>query len=75
MSFADELLPAWNEAISPAIAAAGYDSMRIDSEQNNAGIVDVIKAKIRQADSRGFHFIFPKNHLFANYLKSPSVKD
>jgi hypothetical protein len=49
MSFADALTPVWQDEILPGINDAGYDAVRIDSEQFNAGIVDEIKAKIRQA--------------------------
>jgi nucleoside 2-deoxyribosyltransferase/predicted RNA-binding Zn-ribbon protein involved in translation (DUF1610 family) len=47
MWFSDEVLPLWTEVIAPAITAAGYEALRIDSKQHNGKIDDEIMASIR----------------------------
>jgi nucleoside 2-deoxyribosyltransferase len=47
MWFSEEVLPLWKEVIEPAITAAGYEAMRIDSKQHNGKIDDEIMASIR----------------------------
>lgn len=47
MWFSDEVLPLWKEVIEPAITAAGYEALRIDSKQHNGKIDDEIMASIR----------------------------
>lgn len=47
MWFGDEVLPLWKEVIEPAINAAGYEALRIDSKQHNGKIDDEIMASIR----------------------------
>lgn len=47
MWFSEEVLPLWTEVIKPAITAAGYEALRIDSKQHNGKIDDEIMASIR----------------------------
>jgi nucleoside 2-deoxyribosyltransferase len=47
MWFSDEVLPLWTVVIAPAITAAGYEALRIDSKQHNGKIDDEIMASIR----------------------------
>ena len=47
MWFSDKVLPLWKEVIEPAITAAGYEALRIDSKQHNGKIDDEIMASIR----------------------------
>ncbi len=47
MWFSEEVLPLWKEVIEPAITAAGYEALRIDSKQHNGKIDDEIMASIR----------------------------
>ncbi len=47
MWFNDEVKPLWTEVIEPAIRAAGYEPLRIDSKQHNGKIDDEIMASIR----------------------------
>jgi nucleoside 2-deoxyribosyltransferase len=49
MWFGQEVYPLWIEAIEPAIRAAGYEPLRIDSKQHNGKIDDEIMASIRAA--------------------------
>lgn len=49
MWFSDEVRPLWEEAISPAIAAAGYVPVRIDQVEHNNRIDDEILAQIRRS--------------------------
>lgn len=47
MWFSEEVQPLWKEVIEPAITAAGYEALRIDSKQHNGKIDDEIMASIR----------------------------
>lgn len=47
MWFSDEVKPLWVDLIEPAIRAAGYEPLRIDSKQHNGKIDDEIMASIR----------------------------
>jgi hypothetical protein len=47
MWFNEEVLPLWKEVIEPAVVAAGYDALRIDSKEHNGKIDDEIMASIR----------------------------
>lgn len=47
MWFDEKVLPLWKEVIEPAITAAGYEPLRIDSKQHNGKIDDEIMASIR----------------------------
>lgn len=47
MWFSDEVKPLWINVIEPAIRAAGYEPLRIDSKQHNGKIDDEIMASIR----------------------------
>ena len=47
MWFSDEVKPLWMDVIEPAIRAAGYEPLRIDSKQHNGKIDDEIMASIR----------------------------
>jgi nucleoside 2-deoxyribosyltransferase len=49
MWFSDDVKPLWTEGIEPAIRAAGYEPLRIDSKQHNGKIDDEIMASIRSA--------------------------
>jgi hypothetical protein len=49
MSFSDELLPAWNEAIEPAAKDCGYTPNRADSKPHSDDINFRILAEIRKA--------------------------
>jgi hypothetical protein len=49
MWFNDEVAPLWTQVIAPAIRAAGYEPLRIDSKQHNGKIDDEIMASIRAA--------------------------
>lgn len=52
MWFSPEVQALWEEVISPAITAAGYDPLRIDKKDHNEKIDDAIVAEIRAA-----HFV------------------
>lgn len=47
MWFSDEVKPLWVDVIEPAIRAAGYEPLRIDSKEHNGKIDDQIMASIR----------------------------
>jgi hypothetical protein len=47
MWFSEEVLPLWTKVIAPAITAAGYEALRIDSKQHNGKIDDEIMSSIR----------------------------
>jgi nucleoside 2-deoxyribosyltransferase len=47
MWFSEEVRPIWMQVIEPAIRAAGYEPLRIDSKQHNGKIDDEIMASIR----------------------------
>ena len=47
MWFSDEVKSLWTDVIEPAIRAAGYEPLRIDSKQHNGKIDDEIMASIR----------------------------
>lgn len=47
MWFSPEVLPLWTQVIEPAIRAAGYEPLRIDSKEHNGKIDDEIMASIR----------------------------
>ncbi|MES2219090.1 MAG: hypothetical protein V4501_11865 [Pseudomonadota bacterium] len=47
MWFDESVKPAWEQAIEPAIKAAGYEAKRIDAHPHNGVIVDEIIALIR----------------------------
>jgi len=49
MPFSKEFDDIWSNAISLAISLAGYDPVRVDSVAYNTGIMDQIKAKIRES--------------------------
>lgn len=49
MWFNEEVKPLWDQVIAPAIQAAGYEPLRIDSKQHNGKIDDEIMASIRGA--------------------------
>lgn len=49
MWFNPEVLPLWEQAIEPAVRAAGYEPLRIDAKQHNGKIDDEIMASIRAA--------------------------
>lgn len=49
MWFKEDITPIWTEAISPAIAAAGYHPIRIDEVNHNNRIDDEILAQIRRS--------------------------
>lgn len=49
MWFSEEVTPIWTDAIAPAIAAAGYQAVRIDLVQHNNRIDDEILAQIRRS--------------------------
>lgn len=49
MWFDPSVLPAWTDAISPAIRDAGYRDVRIDGVQHNNRIDDEIMAQIRRS--------------------------
>jgi nucleoside 2-deoxyribosyltransferase len=49
MWFSDDVKPLWTSAIEPAIRAAGYEPLRIDTKQHNGKIDDEIMASIRAA--------------------------
>lgn len=49
MWFKPELLSLWNDAIEPAIRAAGYDPKRIDQHEHTNRIDDEIVAMIRRS--------------------------
>ena len=49
MWFDSEMTSAYNEAIAPAIEAAGYESIRIDRKNHNNKIDDEIIAEIEQS--------------------------
>jgi hypothetical protein len=49
MWFSPEVISAWTEAISPAIAASGYDAKRIDIHNHNNRIDDEILAMLRKS--------------------------
>lgn len=49
MWFSPEVLPAWTDAILPAIAGAGYDAKRIDTHDHNNRIDDEIIAMLRKS--------------------------
>jgi hypothetical protein len=49
MWFNAQVAALWSEAIEPAICAAGYEPLRIDSKQHNGKIDDEIMASIRGA--------------------------
>jgi hypothetical protein len=48
MSFREELLPAFTDAIEPALRACGYQAIRVDSLQHNDKIDDRILAELRR---------------------------
>lgn len=52
MWFSTEVQALWVDVISPAIAAAGYEPLRIDKKDHNEKIDDAIVAEIRAA-----HFV------------------
>lgn len=52
MWFSPEVQALWEEVISPAITAAGYEPLRIDKKDHNEKIDDAIVASIRAA-----HFV------------------
>ena len=47
MWFSSDVLTLWTDVIDPAIRAAGYEPLRIDSKQHNGKIDDEIMASIR----------------------------
>ena len=47
MWFSEDVKPLWTQVIEPAIRAAGYEPLRIDSKQHNGKIDDEIMASIR----------------------------
>ena len=47
MWFSPEVKPLWTDVIEPAIRAAGYEPLRIDSKEHNGKIDDEIMASIR----------------------------
>ncbi len=49
MWFDEEVKPAWENAIEPAIKQAGYDPKRIDAHPHNGVIVDEIISLIRRS--------------------------
>ena len=49
MSFANEMIPAFLDAISPAILECGYDPMRVDNEHFNDDVVAKIMAGVRES--------------------------
>ncbi|WP_157381516.1 hypothetical protein [Methylophilus sp. 5] len=49
MWFGSEVLPAWTEAILPAIVASGYEAKRIDTHDHNNRIDDEIIAMLRKS--------------------------
>lgn len=49
MWFSHEVLPAWAEAIYPAIIDSGYDAKRIDTHDHNNRIDDEIIAMLRKS--------------------------
>ena len=49
MWFADDLKPAYDEAIAPGIEDAGYRSVRIDNEEFNEDVVARILAEVRES--------------------------
>ena len=49
MWFSDEVAPLWTTVIEPAIRAAGYEPLRIDTKPHNGKIDDEIMASIRAA--------------------------
>ncbi|MBI3048828.1 MAG: hypothetical protein HYY76_11035 [Acidobacteria bacterium] len=49
MSFSDELEPAWQNGIRPALEETGYQPIRIDKVEHNEKICDRILAEIRRS--------------------------
>ncbi len=49
MSFADELLPAWEQGIKPALEGLGFNPVRIDQTHGEDKIDDRIIAEIRKS--------------------------
>jgi hypothetical protein len=52
MSFAEVMKKTYSEAIEPAVRDdCGFDCRRIDAKEYNGGVVDEIKAEIRESRS------------------------
>jgi nucleoside 2-deoxyribosyltransferase len=64
MSFHNDLFPAWQDGIEPAVRAAGFRPIRIDIEDHNDDINDRIKAETRRARFAVADFTFHRNGVY-----------